>query len=118
MEVYWKGVMGGFTVRACELRRCAKGEGGGGGGGHGGEEGSGGVDIAGKDGSVENSEGNAKGNGAGTKGDKDQDKPDEELYLVYELGTYAIFGVWDDVKVAYEEAERMGGLMMPIGFYH
>lgn len=43
---------------------------------------------------------------------------DEEVYLVYELGSYRILGVWDDAKVAYAEAERKGGLMMPVGFYY
>ncbi|KAI4219795.1 MAG: hypothetical protein L6R36_008074 [Xanthoria steineri] len=43
---------------------------------------------------------------------------DEEVYLVYELGTYRILGVWDDAKVAYAEAERKGGLMMPVGLYY
>ena len=128
VEVSWKGVAGGFTVVECELWRLksveriidGRGKKSGGNGGEnsgdgsrvsGGRKnasgGSGGIKLNGGHGGREK-----RGAGAG------EDKPDEELYIVYELGTYRIFGVWDDVKVAYEEGERVGGLMMPVAFYH
>ncbi|CAO1597519.1 hypothetical protein XANCAGTX0491_001325 [Xanthoria calcicola] len=52
------------------------------------------------------------------KGNGEKGGADEEVYLVYELGSYRILGVWDDAKVAYAEAERKGGLMMPVGLYY
>ncbi|CAL8579276.1 hypothetical protein XPA_005025 [Xanthoria parietina] len=91
-EIYWsKGNWAGFSVFECELVRVGGGGGGGGGAGMGGGE---------------------VGKGNGERG------ADEEVYLVYELGSYRILGVWDDAKVAYAEAERKGGLMMPVGFYY
>lgn len=86
----------GFSVVECEVVRCGMAGRGGARGGAGGEN-------------------RRVGGGGGSGG---EEGPDEELYLVYELGTYRILGVWDDAKVAYEEAERVGGLMMPVGFYY
>ncbi|KAL9622017.1 MAG: hypothetical protein Q9204_008063 [Flavoplaca sp. TL-2023a] len=125
VEVSWKGVAGGFTVVECELW-CSKSveriiDGGRkNSGGKGGEKSGEGNRVSGGrknassgNGGIKLSEG--KRRGAGGVGD---DEADEELYIVYELGTYRIFGVWDDAKVAYVEGERVGGLMMPVGFYH
>ncbi|KAL9622729.1 MAG: hypothetical protein Q9204_008002 [Flavoplaca sp. TL-2023a] len=125
VEVSWKGVAGGFTVVECELWRLKGGERvvdggrktsgckGGENSGEGSKVSGGRKNGIGRSGGIKLSGGKRKGaEGAG------DDEADEELYIVYELGTYRIFGVWDDAKVAYEEGERVGGLMMPVGFYH
>ncbi|KAL8886262.1 MAG: hypothetical protein Q9215_006002 [Flavoplaca cf. flavocitrina] len=132
VEVSWKGVAGGFTVVECELWRLKSVEritdGGRKPNGAKDGENSGGRNEGGSRGR-KNASGGSAGNGGirlngghegGSKGGRGagEDKPDEELYIVYELGTYRIFGVWDDAKVAYEEGERVGGLMMPVRFYH
>ncbi|KAL9012233.1 MAG: hypothetical protein Q9180_009115, partial [Flavoplaca navasiana] len=131
VEVSWKGVAGGFTVVGCEFWRLKGGErtidgGRKNSGGKGGENSGEGSRVSGRGKNASGASGGIKiSGGRGRNGGEQKggegagnDKADEELYLVYELGTYSIFGVWDDAKVAYEEGERVGGLMMPVGFYH